>query len=316
MAIKVSGTTVIDDSRKVITGTNYGTGLNGNYSDFHPAGIDTITTVIDFHKPIMSLAMGGNVTFSTTNKALGANSTLLLDTSTSGYTPTFPTEVKFGVTPTWSNNRYWQITFTCTGSNASVVRATAIGFDEPGSVTSSFSNWTMSPSAGWTSNGYGTSGQPWAAVWISFQRDDGNNRIKVVQGKGNYNTGSNETTHYANYTGLTGITSVEAQYNVQSQSCSGGNCSIGYSYGPTPVNDGYNSGTYYTVPGAPSQLFLGWQAVSTSSNQGQSTNTIANMNSLSPDFRIKIVCTEGTFYSTAEASAISVISNWGTVPAF
>jgi len=315
MAIKIVGTTAIDDTRKVITGVSFGTGLNGTYSNFHPSGIDTITTAIDFHKPIMSLAMTGNVTFTTTNWARGATSTLLLDTSTSGHTPTFPSEVKFGVTPTWSNNRHWQITFTCTGT--SDVRATAIGFDEPGAVTSSFSNFSFSGGgAGWTASGYGTSGQPWAAVWVSFQRDDGNNRIKVVRGSGNSNSGSSETTHYANYTGLTRITSVEAQYNVQSQSCTGGNCSTGYSYGPTPVNDGYNSGTYYTVPSAPSQLFLGWQSVSTSSSS-QSTQTSASFNSLNPDFRIKIVCSQGTFYSTAEVPAmITATSNWGNMPAF
>ena len=76
MAIKVSGTTVIDDTIKVITGTNYGTGLNGVYSNFHPDGIDTITTAIDFHKPIMKLAMSGNVTFTTTNTQLGATATI------------------------------------------------------------------------------------------------------------------------------------------------------------------------------------------------------------------------------------------------
>lgn len=315
MAIKIVGTTVIDDTRKVITGTNLYTGLNGTYSNFHPSGIDTITTAIDFHKPIMSLAMTGNVTFTTTNFARGATSTLLLDTSTSGHTPTFPSEVKFGVTPTWSNNRHWQITFTCTGT--SDVRATAIGFDEPGSVTSSFSNWNMTPSQGWSENSYGTSGNPWAAVWVSFQRDDGNNRIKVVQGKGNSINGSNQSTFYANYTGLTGISSVEAQYNVQGQSCSGGNCSSGYSYGPTPVNDGYNSGTYYTVPSAPSQLFLGWQCVSTSSDTG-STQVSAAFNSSNPDFRIKIVCSQGTFYSTSEVSAsvLSLTTNYGNMPAF
>lgn len=310
MAIKIIGTTVIDDTRKVITPR-----LTGTFSDFHPDSINTITTVIDFEKPIQKLAMSGNVTFTTANRVAGHTVTLLLDTSTSGHTPTFPSEVKFGVTPTWSNNRHWQITLTCTGTTPDV-RATAIGFDEPGSVTSSFSNWTFGGAAGWTANGYGTSGNPWAAVWVSFKHDAGNNRVIVVQGKGNNNTGSTETTHYANYTGLSGITSVEAQYNVQSQACGGANCSTGYSYGPTPVSDGYNSGTYYTVPNSPSQLFLGWQAVSTSSDSG-STNVTASMNSLNPDFRIKIVCTEGTFYSTAESSGqISAISNWGSVPAF
>ena len=315
MAVKIIGTTVIDDTRKVITGTSLYTGLNGVYSDFHPDGIDTITTAIDFHKPIMSLAMTGNVTFTTTNWARGATSTLLLDTSASGHTPTFPSEVLFGVTPTWSNSRHWQITFTCTGT--SDVRATAIGFDEPGAVSSSFSNWDMTTSQGWVTNSYGTSGNPWAAVYVSFQRDDGNNRIKIVQGKGNSINGTNESTFYANYTGLTGISSVEAQYNVQSQACGGSNCSTGYSYGPTPPDDSLASGTYYTVPSGPGQLFFGWQCVSTSSDSG-STQVQAFFNSANPDFRIKIVCSQGTFYSTSEVNGgtLSLSTNWGSMPAF
>ena len=40
----------------------------GTFSDFHPDGIDTITTVIDFEKPIQKLVMSGNVTFTTTNR--------------------------------------------------------------------------------------------------------------------------------------------------------------------------------------------------------------------------------------------------------
>lgn len=320
MAIKVNGTTVIDDTLKVITGTNSGTGLNGSYSNFHPDGIDTITTVIDFHKPIMKLAMSGNVTFTTTNNQNGATATLLLDTSTSGHTPTFGSEVLFGVEPTWSNNRHWQITFTCTGSLGPDVRATAIGFDEPTSSSSAFNNWTFDSSWQTTQSGYGTFSSPWAAAWVSFRHDTSNNRVNVVHGSGNFNTGSNQYTSYATYTGLSNITSVTAQYNVFSQSCTGGNTnsSGGYSYGPLPTSDGYSSGSYYTVPTSGS-LFFGWQAISQNGDT-QSTQTSANFSGPGVDFRIKIVdSVVGTVYATSDVSSglgIQVTSNWGNTPAF
>jgi len=318
MAIKVSGTTVIDDTIKVITGTNYGTGLNGVYSNFHPDGIDTITTAIDFHKPIMKLAMSGNVTFTTTNTQLGATATLLLDTSTSGHTPTFGSEVLFGVTPTWSNNRHWQITFTCTGSNGADVRATAIGFDEPSSTSSAFNDWTFNNAWDTSVSGYGTFSEPWSAVWVSFQHDTSNNRINVVHGSGNFNSGSNQYTSYATYTGLSNITAVTAQYNVQSQNVNGSNTnpSGGYSYGPLPTNDGYSSGSYYTVPTSGS-LFFGWQAVSQNSDPS-STQTSASFTGLDPDFRIKIVdSVAGTVYATCDVplGSISATANWGNMPA-
>jgi hypothetical protein len=319
MAIKVSGTTVIDDTRKVITGINSGTGLNGSYSNFHPDGIDTITTAIDFHKPVMKLAMTGNVTFTTTNTQLGATATLLLDTSTSGHTPTFGSEVMFGVTPTWSNNRHWQITFTCTNNLGADVRATAIGFDEPSAASSTFNDWTFNSSWNTTQSGYGTFSSPWAAVWVSFQHQTTNNRIAVVHGAGNFNTGSNQYTSYATYTGLSNITSVTAQYTVQSQSVSGSNTnpSGGYSYGPLPTNDGYSSGSYYTVPTSGS-LFFGWQAVSQNGDP-QSTQSQASFSGPIVDFRIKIVdSVEGTLYATSDLGGIGMItatSNWGNTQA-
>jgi hypothetical protein len=312
MAVKINNVTVIDDNRKM-----FPSWVTGSYSNFHPKTVHTITTSIDMEKPLMKLAMSGNVTFTITNEQSAATCTLFLDTSTSGHTPTFPSSVKFGTTPTWSASRHWHITMTCTQSSTGDVRASAIGFDEPTTASSSFSNFTMGGGAGFTASSYGTTGNPWAAVSLNFIHQSANNRVKITHGNGNSISGTTETTYYANYTGLTGITSVEAQYNVGSQSCTGGNTNSanGYSYGPLPTNDGYNSGTYYTVPTS-GGLFLGWQSVSTSANQSQSTYTSASFNSANPDIRIKIVCTQGTFYSTSEVGigTISCQTNWGSMP--
>jgi hypothetical protein len=124
MAIKVATTTVINDSRELQNIT----GASGVYDDFHPSS-SSITTVLDFNKPVMTRTMGSNITFTEASKAVGRNSILLLDRSAIGYTPTFSANVKFaeGTTPTWSDHRYWQIGFICW--DATTVRAAAVGYD-------------------------------------------------------------------------------------------------------------------------------------------------------------------------------------------
>lgn len=294
MAVKIIGTTVIDDSRRITPNE-----LNGLYTNFHPAQ-NTITADIDFTQPLMKLAMTGNVTFTTSNRASGHQATLVLDTSTSGHTPTFPSEVKFGVTPTWANNRHWIISLTCWDS--SDVRATAIPYDEPGAVSSTFNNFSL---AGWGTYNthFAASGFPDSWCYLKFSRDDSNNRIVIERAHGDSGAPGTYVDIYATYTGLTGITSVEVQYNVASQSCTG-DCTVSnYTFGPTPASNGYASGTYYTVPsGPPGGIRFGW-AAQANPNAGDEAITTADMNSGNPDFRIKIVCNEGTFYSTAEAIA-------------
>jgi len=291
MAVKIIGTTVIDDSRGIIPNE-----LNGLYTNFHPSQ-NTITSNIDFTKPLMKLAMTGNVTFTTSNRASGHQATLVLDTSTSGHTPTFPSEVKFGVTPTWANNRHWIISLTCWDS--STVRATAIPYDEPGTQSSTFNNFSLT---GWNVYNihFAGSGFPESWCFVKFSRDDSNNRIIIERAHGDSGVPGTYVDVYATYTGLTGITSVEVQYNVASQSCSGDCTASNYTFGPTPATDGYASGTYYTVPNDPGGIRFGW-AAQANPNSIEEATTQADINSGNPDFRIKIVCNEGTFYSTAEA---------------
>lgn len=322
MAIKSTTSVVIDDTRKIFTPGEsiwgYPAGMFAKFSDFHPKTVATVSTDINFATSnVQKKTLTGNTTFTISNATVGRTVLLVIDTSTSGYTPTFPSTVKFPTTPTWSNNRHWHVHLSVVGSE---VRATAVGFDEPGSASSTFNDWTFNNSWDTTQNGYGTFSQPWAAVWVSFQHQTSNNRIAVVHGAGNFNTGSNQYTSYATYTGLSNITSVTAQYTVQSQSVTGSNTnpSGGYSYGPLPTNDGFSSGSYYTVPTSGS-LFFGWQAVSQSGDP-QSTQTSANFSGPNVDFRIKIVdSVEGTLYATSDIGgfgAITATSNWGNTPAF
>lgn len=142
MALKISGTEVVTDSR-VLSAI---TGASGVYDDFHPKET-VITTTIDLNNPLMTLTMPGNVTFTVTNLSACRSATLLLDTTSVGYTPTFPASVKWagGTTPTWSNSRYWQISFIVEPGN-SFVMGSAVGFESTGGTeTVSLSGTSGSP---------------------------------------------------------------------------------------------------------------------------------------------------------------------------
>lgn len=316
MAIKISNSTVIDDTRKITLSNAYQGSLRGTYNDFHPTQITTITNTINMMTPIQKVVMTGNVTFSVTSGFHGATTTVHIDTSTSNHTPTFPTAVKFNTVPTWGDSRHWQVQLTQVNTSPQDIRATAIAFDEPGAVSSSFPNFDLSGSAAsWQENGYGTNMNPWAGVSVNFQWEQGNNRVAVTHTSGNNRVASQQSTVYATYTGLTGITSCEVQYNVQSQNCSGYCTVSGYSpYGPTPASDGYASGTYYSLSTGKT---FGWQAIDTSSSSGH-TSVSASFFGQGTDFRIKIVANEGTFYSIGlvQGGTISCVANYGNVPAF
>jgi len=124
MAIKVTGTTVIDNSRVLQNIT----GANGVYNNFHPAST-AITSVIDFSTPFMTLTMSGNVTFTESNKSAGRTAILILNTNSTPFAPTFSANIKWpagGTAPTWSTYRYWEISFVCW--DATIVRAVSAGF--------------------------------------------------------------------------------------------------------------------------------------------------------------------------------------------
>ena len=309
MAIKSSNFTVIDDTRKILTpgiGANSGdvAGMEGKFSDFHPKTVATVSTDINFQTSnVQKKTLTGNTTFTISNATIGRTVLFVIDTSASGYTPTFPAAIKFPTTPTWSNNRHWHVHMTSV--DGTDIRATAIGFDEPGSVSSAFNNFNINA---WNVRNvhFAGSGFPDSWCFLKFSRDDSNNRVIVERAHGDSGAPGTYVDEYATYTGLTGITSVEVQYNVQSQSCTG-DCTVSnYTFGPTPASDGYASGTYYTVPADPGGIRFGWMAQANPNVNGSGeATTLANFGSSNPDFRIKIVCNEGTFYSTAEVNEIA-----------
>lgn len=123
MALKISGITVVNDSREL---TNI-IGASGNYDGFHPT-VTTITTALDFDKPVMVRTMSSNQTFSTSNISTGQTSILILDTAAAGYDPSFTSAIKWpdDNEPTWSDSRYWVISFICVSGTS--VRANAAGY--------------------------------------------------------------------------------------------------------------------------------------------------------------------------------------------
>jgi len=309
MAIKSSNYTVIDDTRKIFTPgeaiwSGASAGMSGKFSDFHPKTVATVSTDIDFASSnVQKKTLTGNTTFTISNTAIGRNVLFVIDTSTSGYTPTFPATVKFPTTPTWSNNRHWHVHLSVVGTE---VRATAVGFDEPGAVSSAFNNFNIAQWDVFNSH-FAASGFSELWCYLLFKRDDSNNRIIITRAHGDSGAPGTYVDEYATYTGLTGISSVEVQYNVASQSCTGDCSASNYTFGPTPVSDGYNSGTYYTVPSSPGGIRFGWAAQANPNfGSAEEATTTADITSSNPDFRIKIVCNEGTFYSTAEVNGLQL----------
>lgn len=131
MAIKIIGTDVIDDQRKLKNITD----CDAFVGDFHPAAT-TITTTINFTTPFMTVTLSAATTFTISGDTAGASAILCLDTSSSAHTPTFPSDFNWeaGTEPTWSSYRKWQIYMTCLGGSR--IDAIAVGFDAQASQPS------------------------------------------------------------------------------------------------------------------------------------------------------------------------------------
>lgn len=123
MAIKINGTTVIDNSRDISNVFN----MEGEYTAYS-SNVTATTDTITFENPMMTCTMTGNASFSESGAAGGLTCTLLLDTTTSSHTPSFTSNINWenNTEPTWSNYRRWQITFHCAASDD--IRAAAVGF--------------------------------------------------------------------------------------------------------------------------------------------------------------------------------------------
>lgn len=128
MAIKVSGTDVITDARGL---TNIA-GANGLYNNFHTSAI-AVTDNINFTFPMMTCTLTAATSFTESGYVEGKSATLLLDTSSNAYTPTFSGNIiwKGDTEPSWGGYQHWQITFLC-GASSSAIYASAIGYTSAG----------------------------------------------------------------------------------------------------------------------------------------------------------------------------------------
>ena len=106
MAIKISNSTIIDNNKSFINIQS----TAGTYGDLH-ASPSSVTSNITLSNSIQTCIMTGNQTFTISGGDEGRTTALLLDTTSSGHTPSFPSSIKWvGGEPTWSTRRYWQIT--------------------------------------------------------------------------------------------------------------------------------------------------------------------------------------------------------------
>jgi len=120
MAIKVQTQTKITDARTFQDLSTW----SGTYGNFQP-NVTAVNTDIDIRNAMNSKTLSANVTFTVSNIAAGRTSLLLMDISANGYTPTFPSSVKWveDTEPTWTSARYWMVGLTAW--DGSTVRATA-----------------------------------------------------------------------------------------------------------------------------------------------------------------------------------------------
>ena len=289
MAIKIGGTPVINDSRELASITN----MDGTFTTFHPLVTAVPGTNLDLNQAMLSKTISGATTFTYSGAATGHTVVFLLDITDSHHVPTFPGDFSFQATPTWSSNRYWIITLVC--FSATDIKATAAGYDDTPAAPALQSSFSIS---GWDhiqirTTEFGAAAEAFASV--SFRYEVANDRIDVAY-VGGTNASVAPIDHtYIDTSGCTNITSMECQYNVQSQS--GPGSPSGYAWGPTPADDGFASGTYYSIPNSPGARRFGWMARVGSAGLAITT---FSLNSADPDFRIKIVCDEGTLYSTCE----------------
>lgn len=101
-------------------------------------------------------------------------------------------------------------------------------------------------------------GFPEAWCYISFLVQPNNSRIQVTYAHG---TSAAPGTYQYSYVDYAGLSAFQVRYNATSQARfqdAAGSCYAGV-YGATPVQDGYNSGTYYSLN---SSVFFGWMAKS------------------------------------------------------
>jgi hypothetical protein len=127
MAIKIIGTTVIDDSQnfKAIAGAV------GEYGDFQPitanasSASGTVAIPMNAWNYINYTSVVGDITFSLSSLAAGRSLTIFVDSSSSGhdqgFTVTGGTVLYPGNEPDWTTARYWLHRITCWSSDTVTV---------------------------------------------------------------------------------------------------------------------------------------------------------------------------------------------------
>lgn len=154
-----------------------------------------------------------------------------------------------------------------------------------------------------------------AWCYIGFTHDPTNERIIVTKAWGDSGAFATPTETYINYTGLTGITSVQALYRVQNQAANGDVNVQNYAFGPTPVLDvqgPYQSHNYYAVPNiGAGRLTFGWMAQADPNEFARgNTSVMAQMDTFGRipnftdtfgvyDFSVQVTCDQGNFMSYA-----------------
>lgn len=125
MAIKIIGTDVINNQRQLVNITDAVITAGDNYS----AKTYAVTNNINFTQPFMTCTLTAATTFTFSGDAEGKSAIMILDTSTTPYTPSWPSVINWedNTEPTWSTYRKWQIHFYCVSSSR--IDAFAIGFD-------------------------------------------------------------------------------------------------------------------------------------------------------------------------------------------
>jgi hypothetical protein len=147
-----------------------------------------------------------------------------------------------------------------------------------------------------------------AFIRMRFQHQPAANRIRIGYAAGTSAGPSQLSFVNYEYVGLSGAT-WQVRYNVSSQSRSGDSvpaqagCFQG-SFGPTPVQDGYNSGTYYTLSGS-SVIEFGWMAFANPNTFCQGAGTVVGQFADNVSSNIYAFQLKGTLGSdTFEAHAV------------
>lgn len=154
-------------------------------------------------------------------------------------------------------------------------------------------------------------GFPEAWAYMRFTLDTANDEIDVQWAGGD--SSAQATVYYDTISYQSPVvdgSSFDVKYYTQAQSCTG-NCYTG-AFGPTPVTDGYNSGTYYSLS---SSRRFGWMA-KVNPNYGASYSRVetgvSGLYSVTFTVRATPSGSSDSFITTYTGPAISLYASTGT----